>query len=254
MASASLPALAWSGTLRAQAKPPVLIGWLEASARERDTYRIKSFKEGMAALGWKEGVTYVLEERWAQGQMARLPALAAEIAAKKPAIIVTAPSDATQHAAKAAPTTPIVQANGGPRLIGLIKSLARPGGMVTGVTNIDTETGAKLVELLHDAVPGVRRIGYLSDTTTAADPAGRGDHLAEVRRAAQRFQLEIKVADAPRPEDIEPALSRLAKEGAQALIPGNSAWFGGESQRIVKFGLAQRWPVVASAAVYANWC
>ncbi len=250
LAGASLPVLAWTGALHAQAKPPVLIGWLEASAREGDTYRLKYFKEGMAELGWKDGVHYVLEERWAQGQMERLPVLAAEIAAKKPAIIVTAPSDATQHAAKAAPATPIVQANGGPTLTGLIKTLARPGGMVTGVTNINTETGAKLVELLHDAVPDVRRIGYLADASS--NTATRGAHLAEIRRAAEHYRLELKVTDVSLPQNIEAALAPLARERIQALIVGNSAWFGGERERIVKFALAQRWPVISSLAAFTD--
>jgi putative tryptophan/tyrosine transport system substrate-binding protein len=250
-AGAALPALGWTGTLRAQAKPPVLIGWLEASARDRDTYRVKAFKEGMAALGWQEGVNYVLEERWAQGQMDRLPALAAEIAAKKPAIIVTTPSDSTQYAAKAAPSTPIVQANGGPLLVGLIKSIARPGGMVTGLTNINTEIGSKHVELLRDAVPGVRRIGYLRDMASSKFSTGP-TYLEEIRRAADHFRLELKVANVSGPQDIEQALSRLAKDGARALILGNSSWFSGERQRMVKFCLAQRWPFIANSSEWAD--
>lgn len=236
--------------MHAQAKPPVLIGWLEASAREGDTYRLKSFKEGMAALGWKEGVDYVLEQRWAQGQMDRLPALAAEIAAKKPAIIVTTPSDSTRAAAKAAPATPIVQANGGPQLVGLIKSIARPGGMVTGLTNINTEIGSKHVELLRDAVPGLRRIGYLADT--AANKSVPVQYIDEIRRAAEQLRLELKVAEVSRPEDIDPALLRLAKDGAQALLLGNSAWFTSERQRVANFCLAQRWPFIANSSTYAD--
>ncbi len=247
-AGIALPALAWTRALRAQATPPVLIGWLEASAR--GTYRMAAFKEGMAAHGWKEGEHYVLEAHWAAGNMDRLPELAAEIAAKKPAIVVTAPSDATRHMARAAPSTPIVQANGGPSLIGLIKSLAHPGGMVTGVTNINTETGAKLVELLHDAMPDVRRIGYLADTSS--NTTTRGAHLAEIRRAAEHYRLELKVTDVSLPQNIDAALAPLARERIQALIVGNSAWFWGERERIVKFALAQRWPVISSLAEFTN--
>jgi len=248
LASASLPALAWAGATCAQAKPPVLIGWLEAGYRERYLHRLSAFKEGMAVLGWKEGVHYVLEERWAQGRTDRLPALAAELAAKKPAIIVAAPTPPTVHAAKAAPTTPIVQANGDPLLTGSVKSLARPGGMITGLTNINVETGAKLVELLRDAVPNLRIIGWMADPSNP----GYGPGTAEARRAAEQLQLKLIFADARRPEDIEPALSRLAKDGVQALILSNSAWFLGEQQRIVNFGLAQRWPIIAPQSEFAN--
>jgi putative ABC transport system substrate-binding protein len=250
VAGALLPALAWTSAVRAQAKPPVLVGWLDASARELDTYRLKAFREGMAALGWNEGVNYLLEERWAQGQMERLPALAAEIAAKNPAVIVTTPSDSTHHAAKAAPTTPIVQANGGPGLVGLIKSIARPGGMVTGVTNINTEIGSKHIELLRDAVPGVRRIGYLADTSS--NKFSPGQYLIEIRHAAEQLRLELKVAEVSRPEEIDRALSRLVKDGAQGLIHGNSAWFSSARQRIVKFCLTQRWPFIGNSSEWAD--
>src|SRR5262245_16027816 len=99
-AGTAFPLIARACTLRAQNRPPVLIGWFEASTRSQNINRVNAFKEGMTALGWKEGTHYVLEERWAQGQIDRLPELAREIAAKKPAIIVAAPSQPCMEAAK----------------------------------------------------------------------------------------------------------------------------------------------------------
>jgi putative tryptophan/tyrosine transport system substrate-binding protein len=129
-AGAAWPALAWIGALRAQANPPVLIGWLSMRSREQRG-GIDAFHEGMAALGWKLGSQYVLQERHADGHVERLPALAQELAALKPAVIVALPSEAVRAAARAAPTTAIVRAVGDSPLTGLVDSLARPGGMVT---------------------------------------------------------------------------------------------------------------------------
>ena len=123
---AAWPALAWTSTLRAQANPPVVIGWLSTNHRDTGRGGVNAFNEGMAALGWKLGAQYGLEERHADGQRERLPVLAQELAAKKPALIVAEPSTSARAAATAAPTTPIVLANGDPLSTGLVTSLARP--------------------------------------------------------------------------------------------------------------------------------
>jgi putative ABC transport system substrate-binding protein len=155
-------ALLWPGAVFAQSKKlPVVIGWLYGGRRSGRP--VARFKEGMAALGWKEGVDYVLEERWAEGRVERLPVLAEELATKKPAVIVAAVGG-TAPAAKAAPNVPVVQARGGsPVALGLATSLARPGGMVTGVTNLPNELSGKFVELLLAAAPKLKRIGFLID-------------------------------------------------------------------------------------------
>ena len=88
IASAAWPAFAWTGAARAEAKPPLVSGWLQASARDADVDSLNAFHEGMAALGWKLGAHYVLEERWTDGRIERLPALAQELAVKKPVVIV----------------------------------------------------------------------------------------------------------------------------------------------------------------------
>ena len=146
-------------------KPAVVIGWLSAAARpEAGAGNIVEFKKEFATLGWQEGANYVLEELYAAGQPNRLPALAEELAAKKPAVIVASLSAATIAAAKAAPKIPIVQATGiSPVNTGLAASLARPGGMATGLTNLPTELSAKFLELLLAAAPKVKRVGILAD-------------------------------------------------------------------------------------------
>jgi putative ABC transport system substrate-binding protein len=249
IAAAAWPALAWAGAAFGQSKkPPILIGWLNSSSRERDASTLGAFKEGMAALGWKEGANYALEERWA-GQLSRLPTLAGELAAKKPAVIVAALTPAVRAAAKASPDIPVVQANGTAVLAsGLAKSLARPGGMVTGVTNIASEVSEKKLELLLAAAPKLKRIGFLADPTSSVSVA----YIKTVPRAAEHFRVEARVAEAAKAEELEGAISRLAKEGVQALVVSVSGWFTSERARIVKLALAHHWPMIAGSSFYAQ--
>jgi putative ABC transport system substrate-binding protein len=233
----------------AQSKQPVLIGWLNGGSRQMDESSFAAFKEGLAALGWKEGPQFVIEERWANGRSERLLALAQELAAKKPAVIVAAPSTAVRPAAQAAPNTPVVQATGtSPVAVGLAASLARPGGMVTGVTNIIAEVSEKHLELLLAAAPKLRRIGFLVDSRGS----NRAAYLEMARRAATGHSVEARFAEVDGPEEIEPAISRLAKEGAQALVVFASPALLVERRRIVKLALARRWPVMAWLREWAD--
>jgi len=248
IAAAAWPALAWMGAARAQSKQPILIGLLNRSSRELDGHLLVAFKEGLAALGWKEGSQFAIEERWADGRIDRLPALAGELTAKRPAVIVAGSILAARAATKAAPKTPIVYIGGDPVATGLVASLARPGGMVTGFSNIAIDISEKYLELLLSAAPKLQRIGFLLDTTSPNLASSR----ANARRSVAQHPVEAWYAEVARPEDIEPAISRLAKEGAQALVvmPGPS--FNNERRRIVKLALAQRWPIIAASGFAAE--
>ena len=250
LAAAAWPALAWTDAAFGQSKkPPVLIGWLHPGSRIMSRRSLTAFKEGMEALGWKEGSNYALEERWADGRVDRLPALAEELAARKPALIV-ALLTAVMVAAKAAPNVPVVQAQGAsPVNTGLAASLARPGGMVTGVTNMATEVSEKYLELLLAAAPKVKHIGFLADPASA----GYAAHMKNARRAIEHYGVEARFAEVAKAEEIEPALARLAKEGVQGLVILPSAGlFVAERRRIVKLALAQRWPIIAGPSGFVE--
>ncbi len=232
----------------AQTKPPVLIGWLNGGSRESSGHFLAAFKEGLAAFGWKEGSQFVIEERWTGGRE-RLQLLAEELAARKPAIIVAAPLPAATAAAKAAPNTPVVQATGtSPVAAKLAVSLARPGGMVTGITSIVTEVSEKYLELLLAAVPKLRRIGFLTDSRGS----NRATYLEMARRSAAHHSVEASFAEAASSEEIEPAISRLAREGAQALVVFASPISLVERRSILKLALARRWPVIASQREWSD--
>ena len=223
-------------------RQPVLIGWLSPGTRAGNMLNLAAFKEGMAALGWKEGATYVLHERWADGQIARLPTLADEIAAYKPALIVAMIVPTARAVAKVAPNMPIVLIGGDPVSARLVKSYAQPGGMITGIVTANTEISEKFVELLVTAAPNVRRVGFLISRNAANFDLLQGN----ARRSAAQYKVEPRFADMSRPDEIEPALSGLAKEGVQGLIMIAGAEF--DREPIVKFALNQRWPLVGGGA------
>src|SRR5688572_18678897 len=240
----ALGAGALTASFAALAQPkqaPILIGWLVASSREASSRILGSFKKGLAALGWKEGAQFVIEERYADGRTDRLPFLAEELAEKKPALIVTSSAQATSAAAKAAPKTPIVMAQSAdPVIAGFAASLGRPGGMITGLSNITADITEKYVELLLAAAPRLKRIGFLVDSNNPT----RVTLAKAAQRSAAQHSVDVHFEEAPGPKEIETALSRLAKEGAQALGVMSSAFFSNERQRIVKVALSRRWPVI----------
>jgi putative ABC transport system substrate-binding protein len=231
--------------LFAQAKKPlVVIGWLHLSSRESELWQLSAFKEGLAAQGYKEGQQYVIEERWAEGRPERMQALAEELAAKKPAVIVPAFAIPASAAVKAAPGTPIIVVGADPWLLARVDSLARPGGMITGLTYGLTEVREKYIEFLVAAVPTLKRIGVLHYGNPPAANITRSKD-AVLRFAASRA-IEVRFEGVIRPEEIESAVSRLATQGTQALVVFPNALFLTEATRIAKLAQSHRWPLVGS--------
>lgn len=231
-------------------KAPASIGWLNAGPRETNARILANFKDGLKAFGWQEGSQFVIEERIADGRTERLPALAAELAAKKPALIVTLAAQATAAAAKAAPATPIVQATGAdPVISGFAASLARPGGMITGLSNITADLTEKYLELLRAVVPNLKRVGFLAD----ANNTTHASLIKAAQRSAAQYAVEARIVEITSGQEIEKAVSRLAKEGAQALVVLSSPSFVGDArQQILKLALLHRWPVISSDRVWPN--
>jgi putative ABC transport system substrate-binding protein len=142
----------------------------------------------------------------------------------------------------------VVQASGSsPVNTKLAASLARPGGMVTGVTNVFSEVSEKYLELLLAAAPTAKRVGFLVDSTTLIS-----DYEERARRAAMQYSVEIRFAEATRVEDIDSVLARFAKEGVQALVLLPGGLFITERRRILKLALAQRWPVIGTVSFVEN--
>ena len=228
----------------------VVIGWISVGTRKANLSRLQAFKEGMTSFGWKEGANYILEERWAEADYERLPEVAREIAGRKPAVVVATPTVAAREMHGVAPNLPIVLASGDPIVVGLSNSLAKPSGMVTGVSNINVELGAKLVELLRDASPKVRQVGVLVDGKASA--LLTKERMAVLQQAAAATKIQLVIGQVFQLSEVDAALSSLAKRGAQALIVPPSSILNSDRPRIAKFALANGWPLVAGEPEYAD--
>jgi putative tryptophan/tyrosine transport system substrate-binding protein len=177
------------------------------------------FRQGLRDHGYIEGRNVVVEWRSAEGRTERAKAMAAELVKLKVNVIVAEFTPAVQAAKDATSTIPIVMASAGdPVATGLVASLARPGGNVTGLSNVAAELSGKRFELLREILPGVARVGLLIH---GADPLDKA-FVQGTEAAASSAGIQLHVATVPRPEDLEPALAGMTKAGAAAVIvPAN---------------------------------
>ena len=241
-----------SVTAQRRSKAAVL-GWLVTGAGQSQSAaaNLAAFREGMAALGWKDGVEYAVETRYAEGRPERHHDLERELAALRPALIVATSLQAAQALAKSAPGIPIVMAGGtNPVAAGLAESFARPGGMVTGITTLPTELGEKLLEFLVEIEPRAKRVGFLIPFNSRKE-ASSGP-LDAAHRSADRYMVEPHIAHPTTWEEIERDMQAFAARGIQALIMMASPLLTAERARILRRARAQRWPVLAQSAPWAE--
>jgi putative tryptophan/tyrosine transport system substrate-binding protein len=177
--------------------------------------RTEAFRQGLRELGYVEGRTIVIEWRSAEGQLDRLPSLAAELVRLKVDVIVTGGPSATRPTKAATGTIPIVITNDSdPVANGFVASLARPGGNITGLSTVSPEMYGKQLELLKEIIPGLSRVAVLG---TSSDP-GNAQALRETERAAQALRVQLQYLDVLGPKDLETAF-RAARTGrADAVL------------------------------------
>ena len=208
-----------------------------------------AFIQGLRDLGYTEGRNILIESRWAEGNPERFPALAAELVALNVNVIMSAGGTLGALAAKQATTKiPIVfGAVGNPIADGLVSSLARPGGNITGLSTVTTELIGKLVELLKQIVPGVSLVALLLKPDSMPDSA-REIFLKEANLSAGKLQ----VVEARGPADLDSAFSELSAKGAGALVVLNTAAFDIERQRIVDLAAKIRLPTMYTTRSYVD--
>jgi putative ABC transport system substrate-binding protein len=186
---------------------------------------VEAFRQGLRELGWVEGQNIVIEYRWAEGRVDRLPGLAEELVRLKVDVIAASPTPAALAARNATRTIPIVGMSlTEPVAVGLVASLARPGGNVTGVTyGVDTDIFGKQLGLLKEAIPKVRRVAVLwNPGNSPAQPL----IMSSVKAAAQSLGLQLQLLEAREPGEFDGAFAAMAKERAGALLlPGDPMHF-----------------------------
>ena len=213
------------------------VGFLLPGAGSLSSANAGAFLKGMRELGYIEGKNLVIEWRFADGKLERLPGLAAELVQLKVDIIVTAGSPAISAAQKATTTIPIVMTSAGdPVRSGFVKSLARPGGNITGLSIMSGDTGAKLLELLRSVVPKLSRVAMLTPSATYG-PLSKG-----VQAAAQKAGVKTLMAVASTPQEIENAFSMMVREKADAVFVGSPSVFAQQHRQIAELALKYRLP------------
>jgi putative tryptophan/tyrosine transport system substrate-binding protein len=235
-------AAAWPIAARAQQPAMPVIGFLHTQSADAVAESLRGFRRGLKEAGFVEGETATIEYRWAENQNDRLPVLAAELVRRRVAVIAATGGIPSSLAAKAATTTiPILFVAGeDPVKLGLVSSLARPGGNLTGVNFFGAEMAAKRMELLRELLPTATRIAVLVNPANAE----ANSTLKDVEVAARALDLQIRVLNAGTGGEINAALRILEREGTDALLVGAGPPFNGRRVQLVQLATYYRIPAI----------
>ena len=233
-----------------QAPKLTKIGLLTPSSPAGSGHLVEAFRQGLQELGHVEGKTFIIEVRYGDGRSERLPELARGLVSLKPDVIVTSTDVATAAVRRATRTIPIVMAlSTDPVATGFVASLNRPGGNITGLSNISAALSGKRLELLREAVPGLSRVAFLWN------PDVRGALLdyKETEEVARSLRLELYSLEVSTAEDLDRALSTLTSQRAQAFIvtAANVVMFGRRAE-IARVARSSRLPSMYSAKEYVD--
>ena len=242
-------AAAWPLAARAQQPAMPVVGFLHAQSPDAIADRLRAFRRGLKETGYIEGENVAIEYRFAENQMDRLPALAADLVRRQVAVIATFGGVAT-FAAKAATTTiPIVFNTGDdPVRSGLVASLARPGGNLTGINFFSTELAAKRLELLRELVPAATRVAVLVNPTFPdAEPTVR-----DVTAATHVMGFQIEVRNATTSREINAAFAAFVHERPDALFVGAMPFFTARRVQLVHLASFHRLPATYSSREYVE--
>jgi putative tryptophan/tyrosine transport system substrate-binding protein len=235
---AMLFALSYSASAQQPAKIP-RIGYLTASSLSVNPTRVAAFRQGLRELGYTEGKNIVIERRYAEGKLDRLPALLAELVRLKVDVIVTAGPPGTRAAKEAAVTIPIVMAqDSDPVGNGYVASLARPGGNITGLATLAPEISGKRLELLKETVPRLSRVAVLGNST---EP-GNAQVLRETELATEAFKVQLQSLDVLGPKDIETAFRAAGKGRADAVLVLPSSILISHRTQVAELAVKSRLP------------
>jgi putative ABC transport system substrate-binding protein len=234
-------AVAWPLKVRAQQPAMPVIGFLSAVSPGPFAQRVAAFHQGLNEAGYVEGRNVAIESRWAEGRYEQLPALAADLIGRKVVVIVTY-TDAAALAAKAATTTiPIVFINGGdPVRAGIVPSLNRPGGNVTGASFFGVDLAPKQLALAHEVVPNAAVVAVLVDQNVP-------DAVAQVpamHEASRTLGLQLVVLMARTASDIDTAFATLVRERAAALVVGTGALLTNQRKQIIALATRHALPTI----------
>ena len=244
-------AAAWPLAARAQQAGMPVIGFLDSRSLDALTDRLRGFRQGLKDTGYVGGENVAIEYRWAENQFDRLPVLAAELVRRQVAVIVTSGGATAASAAKAATTTiPIVfTVVEDPVRLGLVASLARPGGNLTGINFLSGELTAKRLELLRALVPAATRVAVLVNPANARNTETT---LRDVEPAARAMGQQIQVLNASTSREIDTAFATIVRERPDALFVGGDAFFSARRVQLALLAGRHGVPAIYSDREYAD--
>jgi len=229
-------------TAQAQQSAMPVVGFLGTGSLQSDAFRVAAVRQGLIEAGYVEGRNVAFEYRWAEDQYERLPALAAELVRREVAVIISIGGSPSAVAAKSATATiPIVFATGAdPIKLGLVPSLNRPAGNITGVSFLIITLVAKQFEILHETVPKTALIGFLVNPTNSIVDTETKDVLA----AAELVGQKLLVVQAHTDSELEAAFITLVQQRAGALVVGADPFFFNRRNKLVELAARQKVPAI----------
>ena len=233
---------AWPLALRAQQVPgPARVGYLSVGSVESNGAFLEVLKDALRAEGYVEGKNIVFDVRWAGDNAGAFPGLAASLVQTRPAAILGTCFPSTRAAKNATSGIPVVMSvDGDPVASGLVMSLARPGGNVTGTSTLFEELIPKWLELLHTAVPTVHNVAILTNPLDLADPF----FWARFEEAARRIDINAIKVEAENPDSIDRSFVEMKTRGAGALVVMTEAFFAAQIPRLVALSDRNRLPTI----------
>jgi putative tryptophan/tyrosine transport system substrate-binding protein len=239
----------WPLVVRAQQRAMPVIGFVNAASAQGYARPLSAFLKGLGETGYVEGHNVAIEYRWAEGQDDRLPAMVADFVHRQ-VTVIAATTTAAALAAKAANTTiPIVfEIGSDPIQLGLVASLNRPGGNVTGVTSLYVETASKGLELLHELLPAARVMALL---VNRADPVPSERRVREVLSVAHTLGLDLHVLNASRERDFDAVFADLVQLRAGGLVIGANALFTSRTEQLAARTVRHAVPAIYQTREFA---
>jgi putative ABC transport system substrate-binding protein len=235
-------AAAWPFAASAQQPPMPVIGFLGPGSVQSDAYRVAAFRQGLNEASFIEGQNLTIEYRWAEGHYDRLPALASDLAHRHVAVIMASSFPAALAAKAATTTIPIVfETAVNPVRFGLVESLNRPGGNITGVTQTSEEQGPKRLELLHELLPGAHVMALLVNPT---DPRLAQPQTQLAQSVANTLGLELHVLNASTEGDFETVFAKVIELKAGGLVISGDAFFSSHSKQLAALSVQHAVPAI----------
>jgi putative ABC transport system substrate-binding protein len=243
-------AIGWPLAAGAQQSAMPVIGFLHNTSPDTNADRLRAFRQGLKDTGYVEGQNLAIEYRWAEGRNDRLPALAADLVRRQVAVIAATTTPSAMAAKAATTTTPIIfYVAGDPVELGLVASLNRPGGNLSGMTTITLELGAKRLELLRELVPAATRVAVLVNPANAANAE---TIVRDVEVAARAMGLQIQIFNASTSSEINAAFATLVRERPDALFVGVDSFFTSRRVQLVNLASRHAVPTTFSAREFAE--